>query len=297
MHKIIFFLLFFITFSTVNSQEINALVTINDEQIAGSNKQVFATLQQQLTEYINQTKWTDRNVKPNERINCAINIILNSATNATSFDGSIQIQSTRPVFNSSYASPVLNIIDEDFSFQYKEFEPLLYNKNSYDSNLISTITYYVYVILGIDADTFKLNGGDAHLKEAQNVMLQAQQSGLSAWSNQIGKQNRFSLIDNLLSTDLSDMRTTFYNYHRKGLDVMAEEPTKGKQEIVNSLVSMESLYNKTVGNNYIRRFFDAKSDEIVNIFSNGDQVRNQQRMVETLQKISSNNSSKWRKIN
>ena len=297
MRKILFFLVFILSLSTLKSQEINALVTINDEQIAGSNKQVFSTLQKQLTEYINQTKWTDRDVKPNERINCAINIIINTATNATNFDASIQIQSTRPVFNSSYSTPVLNIRDEDFSFQYKEYEPLLYNKNTFDSNLISTITYYVYVILGVDADTFKLNGGETYLKEAQNVMLQAQQSGLSAWSNQVGKQNRFSLIDNLLSSNLTEMRATFYNYHRKGLDVMATDVKKGKQEILNSLLALESLYNKTVGNNYVRRFFDAKADEIVAVFSDGEEIGNQQQMVETLQKISSNNNSKWRKIN
>lgn len=297
MRKFLFFLLFIVVSSTLKSQELNALVTINDEQIGGSNKQVFSTLQKQLTEYINQTKWTNKDVKPNERINCAFTIIVNSAANANNFGASIQIQSTRPVFNSSYASPVLNIRDEDFSFQYKEFEPLLYNKNSYDSNLISTITYYVYIILGVDADTFKLKGGDSYLKEAENVMLQAQQSGLAAWSNQVGKQNRFSLIDNLLSSNLGEMRKSYYKYHRNGLDVMAKEPNKGKQEIANSLIGLQSLYNKTVGNNYVRRFFDAKADEIVNIFSDGDDVRNKNKMVETLQKISSNNNSKWRKIN
>jgi len=297
MRKIVLLCILIVSISSINSQELNALVTVNSDQIAGSNKQVFSTLQKQLTEYINQTKWTDKDVKPNERINCAINIIVTSAIDATNFGASIQVQSTRPVFNSSYATPVLNIRDEDFNFQYKEFEPLEYNKNVFDSNLISTITYYVYIILGVDADTFKLNGGESYLKEAQNVMLQAQQSGLSAWTNQVGEQNRFSLIDNLLSPELSAMRTTFYNYHRKGLDVMAQKPENAKQEIANSIISLQSLYNKTIGNNYVRRFFDAKSDEIVNIFSDGTEIRNQERMVETLQKISSNNNSKWRKIN
>ena len=297
MRKLVVLFLILNSASFIQAQELNALVTVNDDQIGGSNKQVFRTLQKALTEFVNQTKWTDRTVKPTERINCAINIIVSSVPNPNNFKASIQVQSTRPVFNSSYSTPVLNIRDEDFNFQYREFEPLLYNSNSYDSNLISTLTFYIYVILGVDADTFELNGGEEYLKEAQNVMLQAQQSGLGAWTNQVGKQNRFSLIDNLLSPDLSELRATYYKYHRNGLDLMSNQLQKGKNTIASSLISLETLFNRTVGNNYIRRFFDAKSDEIVSLFSDGSEARNQQRMVEVLRKISSNNNNKWRKIN
>lgn len=297
MRKLVVLFLILNSASFIQAQELNALVTVNDDQIGGSNKQVFRTLQKALTEFVNQTKWTDRTVKPTERINCAINIIVSSVPNPNNFKASIQVQSTRPVFNSSYSTPVLNIRDEDFNFQYREFEPLLYNRNSYDSNLISTLTFYIYVILGVDADTFELNGGEEYLKEAQNVMLQAQQSGLGAWTNQVGKQNRFSLIDNLLSPDLSELRATYYKYHRNGLDLMSNQLQKGKNTIASSLISLETLFNRTVGNNYIRRFFDAKSDEIVSLFSDGSEARNQQRMVEVLRKISSNNNNKWRKIN
>ena len=297
MRNLSLFLVFFFFILVAKSQEINALVTVNSDQISGSNKQVFSTLERSLSEFINQTKWTERQVKPEERINCAITIIVNSQPSTNNFNASIQVQSTRPVFNASYATPVLNLRDDDFNFQYKEFEPLLYNENSYDSNLVSTITFYVYVILGIDADTFKKNGGEKLLKEAENVMLQAQQSGLSAWSNQVGKQNRFSLIDDLLAENLSALRAALYDYHRKGLDLMSKEQEKAKQIIAGSLLSLEGLVNKTVGNNLLRRFFDAKADEIVSIFSDGEEISNQQRLVETLRKISPNNNSKWRKIN
>ena len=297
MRNLSLFLVFFFFILVAKSQEINALVTVNSDQISGSNKQVFSTLERSLSEFINQTKWTERQVKPEERINCAITIIVNSQPSTNNFNASIQVQSTRPVFNASYATPVLNLRDDDFNFQYKEFEPLLYNENSYDSNLVSTITFYVYVILGIDADTFKKNGGEKLLKEAENVMLQAQQSGLSAWSNQVGKQNRFSLIDDLLAENLSALRAALYDYHRKGLDLMSKEQERAKQIIAGSLLSLEGLVNKTVGNNLLRRFFDAKADEIVSIFSDGEEISNQQRLVETLRKISPNNNSKWRKIN
>jgi hypothetical protein len=280
---------------TVNAQELNCLVTVNSEQVTGSNKQVFTTLQNSISEYINQTKWTNKEVAPEERINCAMNIIVTSRDN-NNFDATIQVQSTRPVYGSSYTTPVLNIKDNDFSFKYNEFDPLIYNKNSFDSNLVSTIVFYVNIILGSDADTFKKYSGETYLKEAQNVMLQAQQSGLSSWQNQVGKLNRFSLIDNILSPKLKNYRNVLYDYHRKGLDYFYTDKDVGKQQIEDSLLSIENIFNKSIGNNLIRIFFDAKSDEIVSVYSDGPKTRNAQRVVQTLRKISANKNSKWSEI-
>lgn len=295
MHKIasLFILLFSIL--SINAQELNCLVTVNSNQVAGSNQQVFTTLQKSLSEYINQTKWTNRVVKPEERINCAMTIIVSSRDN-NSFTATLQVQSTRPVFNSSYASPVLNLKDNDFNFKYNEFDPLIYNKNSFDSNLVSTIVFYVHVILGLDADTFKQFGGEAELKEAQNVMLQAQQSGLPSWQNVVGKQNRYLLIDNLLSPKLKAYRSLLYDYHRKGFDNLVTAKASAQQSIEDSVLSIESIYNKTVGNYLIRLFFDAKADEIVSVYSEETRTRNKQRLIQTVRRISPNNNSKWRKI-
>lgn len=286
----------FLSSITISSQELNCQVSINFDKIRGSNRQVFTTLETAVTEFVNQKKWTDKTVKAQERINCAINIIITKRDNNI-FEGSIQIQSTRPVYGTSYETPILNIRDNDFNFKYNEFDQFIYNPTRFDSNLISMITFYVYVILGVDADTFALNGGDTYLKEAENVTLQAQQSGLSAWSNQVGVQNRFQIIDNLLSPSLKQFRTTMYKYHRNGFDEMAENNTKGKAAIENSLISLDRLYNKVIGNPLLRLFFDAKADEIVNLYSDGPNTRSKQRLLVVLQKISSNNSSKWRKIN
>ena len=173
---------------------------------------------------------------------------------------------------------------------------MIYNPTRFDSNLISTLSFYVYLILGVDADTFSPNGGQTYLKEAENVTLQAQQSGLAAWSNQVGVQNRFQIIDNLLSPSLKVYRTTLYNYHRKGFDELAENKIKGKGTIENSIISLDRIFNKVIGNPLIRLFFDAKSDEIVNLYSDGPNTRSKQRLLVVLQKISPNNSSKWRKI-
>jgi hypothetical protein len=208
----------------------------------------------------------------------------------------LQVQSTRPVFGSSYTSPLLNLKDNDFSFKYNEFDPLIYNKNSFDSNLISTIVFYVYTILGVDADTFSKYGGETELKEAQNAMLQAQQSGLSSWQNVVGKQNRFLLIDNLLSPKLKVFRNTLYDYHIKGLDNFATNKEFGKQALEDSVLKIENIFNKTVGNYLIRVFFDAKADEVVSVYSDGPRTKNVTRLTTVLRKISPNNNSKWRKI-
>ena len=295
MRKLGFFFLLFFSISLMKSQELNCLVTVNYNQVQGSNTQVFKTLEKSLTEFINQTKWTNKEVKPEERIDCAFTIIISSRVSNT-FKATLQVQSSRPVYDSSYASPILNLKDNEVNFKYNEFDPLIYNRNSFDSNLISTIVFYVNIILGADADTFKKNGGEVYLKEAQNVMLQAQQSGLASWQNVVGEQNRFLLIDNLLSPKLKSYRAASYTYHRLGLDVFSSNKKKGKQTIENAVISLESIYNKTVGNYLIRLFFDAKSDEIVNMYSEGPITNSQKRLIQIVKKIAPNNNSKWKAI-
>jgi len=291
-------LLFFIFLSsiTISSQELNCQVTVNFDQVSGSNRQVFTTLETAISEFVNQKKWTVKTVKSQERINCAMNIIITKRDNNT-FEGSIQIQSTRPVYGTSYETPILNIRDNDFNFKYNEFDQFIYNPTRFDSNLISTIVFYTYIILGLDADSFALNGGETYLKEAENVTLQAQQSGLAAWSNQVGVQNRFQMIDNLLSPGLNQFRSVIYNYHRKGLDELTGDAKIAKQSLENTIITLDRLFNKVIGNPLLRLFFDAKADEIVNLYSDGPNTRSKQRLLAVLQKISPNNSSKWRKIN
>ena len=296
MRKIYCLLILFFVVLTTNAQELNCLVTVNSDKISGSNRQIFKTLESSISEFINQKKWTNRTVKPQERINCAITIIVNSKT-SNSFEASIQIQSTRPVYGTTYNSPVLNTRDNNFTFRYNEFDPLVFNPTTYDSNLVSTLVYYVYIILGLDADTFALNGGQDELKQAQNVMLLAQQNGGSAWINQVGKQNRFTLIDDLLANKMKDFRAILYRYHRKGFDELTKDKRKGKQTVEDAILQLRGLQNKTIGNGLIRLFFDAKSDEIVNLYSEDPTTSNQDRLIETLQRISPTNNSKWRKIN
>lgn len=295
MRKFFFIVfLFSIVFSS-QSQELNATVIINSDKVQSSNKQVYQTLQKALTEFINDTQWTNRNFKQQERINCAFNIIINEQ-NGSNFAGTLQVQSTRPVYNSTYATPVLNINDTNFNFRYNEFDPLIYNPTVYDSNLISLITFYVYTILGVDADTFALKGGETYLKQAENIMLLAQSSGESGWQNEIGKQNRFALIDSLLSSKFSALRSVYYAYHRNGFDNLADNKRTAKEAIEKSVVDLDKLHNITVGNYMIRVFLDAKGDEIVSVFSDGTPTRNQAQMLTVLDRVAPTYKGKWKKI-
>ncbi|MCD8447247.1 type IX secretion system protein PorD [Tenacibaculum finnmarkense] len=291
-----FFLIFILSaVFSLQSQELNALVTINTDKIQSSNKQVYQTLQKSVTAFINETQWTTKTFKQQERINCAFTIII-SEQNAANFTASLQIQATRPVYNSSYATPILNINDTNFNFKYSEFAPLIFNPNTYDSNLVSTIAFYVYTILGIDADTFALKGGTNYFKTAENVMLQAQSSGESAWQNKIGKQNRFALIDGFLSSKFSPLRSIYYEYHRKGFDNFSADKELAKQTIQKNVIALEKLHNITIGNYMIRVFLDAKADEISNVFSDGKPAKNTQKMLSVLNKIAPTYKDKWKTI-
>ncbi|CAM1367042.1 conserved exported protein of unknown function [Tenacibaculum soleae] len=296
MRKIIFSFFIIVSIFTVNSQELNALVVINTDKVQSSNKQVYETLQKSLTEFINDKQWTNKKYKQQEKINCAFTIIVNEQS-GNNFKATLQVQSTRPVYNSSYATPVLNINDTNFNFRYNEFDPLNFNPNNYDSKLVSLIAFYAYTIIGVDADTFALKGGTQYLKVAESVMLQAQSNGELGWQNEVGKQNRFALIDNLLSSKFSTLRTIYYNYHRKGFDYFSEDKTKAKETIQNNVIMLDKLHNVGIGNYMIRVFLDAKGDEISSVFSDGKQVKNTQKMLSVLNKIAPTYKSKWKKVN
>mgnify|MGYP005990456325 CR=1 FL=1 len=296
MRKLVTIFILLLTLTTVKAQEINALVTVNSDKISGSNKQVYTTLQTSLTEFLNQKKWTSNNFKPQERINCAFTITINKQPSSNRFEASIQIQVARPVYGTSYTTPILNINDLNFNFKYDEFQPLNYNETIFESNLISTLVYYVYVILGVDADTFKLNGGDSYYQKAKDVLLLAQQSGGAGWINEVGKQNRYTIIDNLTSAELKAYKNILYNYHRLGMDVFSKDKNKAKSTIENAVLQLEQLHNKVISNHIIRFFLDAKADEIATIFSDGPRTSNASKMQSLLQRISPTNNDKWQKI-
>jgi hypothetical protein len=216
------------------------------------------------------------------------------SNNSDQFTASIQVQSSRPIYNSSYSSPVLNYNDKDFNFRYTEFENLIFSPTAFESNLVSVLSFYSYMILALDADTFELEGGSRNFEIAQNIANVAQQSGSKGWSQLDGNQNRFFLINDMLSPTYSAIRKTAFEYH-SGLDMMTKEVKSAKEKIKSSIVSLSKL-NATKPNAFLTRtFFDAKSDEIVSIFSGGPSITISD-LVNTLNTVSPLNSGKWTNI-
>lgn len=289
-----FFLLPLFTLNTV-AQELNCSITINAQQTAKEDVPVFKTLEKQLNEFVNNTRWTDNKFAQHERIESSMFI------NITKYDGdrfeaSIQIQSTRPVYNSSYATTVYNFNDRQFNFNYLEYQRLVYNPSQYESNLVSVISFHVYMILGMDADTFKPNGGDPYFKQALNILNYTQQFSRIGWEPaQNGDLTRSALIDQLTSPTYKDLRGLMYNYHRKGMDYMSDNQKKAKSQLVSYLLTLGNLHKRRPNSFIVRVFFDAKAEEISEVFSSGPSV-NIAELVSMLSKVAPMHSSKWSTI-
>jgi len=294
MRKILQILLILFTSVLVNAQELNCTITVNADKIPGSNKQIFTTLENSINEFVNQKRWTNLNYKAQERIDCNFTLTILEQS-GSEFKGHIQIQSSRPIYNSSYLSPVFNFKDDNFSFQYIEFEPLQFNENTFESNLVSVISFYIYTILGFDADTFMLEGGTSYFTKAQNILVQAQQSGYAGWNQNDGTGTRFTLIDNILSPTYGLFRNSVYNYHLKGLDIMSEDAMKAKQKIAESIKDLKSIFDSRPSAFLLRVFMDSKATEISSVFSDGPIV-DTSKLKEDLLKISPVNAVKWNEI-
>jgi hypothetical protein len=276
------------------AQELNCTVVVNAQQTGNENFPIFKTLEKQLNEFVNNTKWTNKNFAPQERIDCSMFINVSNYS-GESFQASLQVQSSRPVYGSSFTTPVYNFNDGDFNFRYLEFQNLIYNPTQFESNLISVLAFHINMILGLDADSFEPNGGADYYKQAQIITNFSQQGNFSGWKVEDGLQSRFALIDNILSPTFKEYRDVVYSYHREGLDVMSENIKLGKEQIATSLKAFETMNRRRPNSFLLRTFFDAKADEIEQIFSDGPNV-NIASLKETLQKVAPMHSSKWQNI-
>ena len=290
----IFFILFLSFGLSSFSQELNCSVVVNAQQTGNENLTIFKTLEKQLTEFVNNTKWTNRTFAPQERINCSM-VISISDYSGEAFQGTIQVQSSRPVYGSSYSTTLYNVNDKDFTFRYLEFQNLIFNPTQFESNLVSAIAFHIYMVLALDADSFSKNGGDVYLKQAQTIANYSQQENYKGWKLEDGLQSRFALIDNILSPTFKEYRNVMYSYHREGLDVMSDNAKEGKENIASALQQFEAMNSRRRNSFLLRTFFDAKSDEIEQIFSDGPSV-DIARVKETLQKVAPTYASKWRNI-
>lgn len=277
------------------AQELQATVSVNYQQVSNGNPQLFANLEKQVKEFLNTTKWTDKQFNDIEKIEC--NFFINiTGYNSNNFEATLQIQSSRPIFNSTFSAPILNINDKNFSFRFIEFEAMVYDQNSFNSNLVSVLAYYANLIIGMDMDSYAIKGGTKYLGIASNIVNVAETNGYKGWSQTEGtNNNRNFLISDLLSATFLPYRTAMYQYHRLGLDTMADDLSKSKEAIATSIVTLAEIQKVRPNSLLARTFFDAKADEIVSIFSEGPRM-DQSKLLETLHRISPLNSQKWNKI-
>ena len=260
----------------MSAQELNCNVSINSESVQGSNKAIFNTLQQAITEFVNNTKWTGMSFAENERIECSMAIIVKKYEDNI-MTAELQIQSRRPVFGTSYTTPTLNFKDNYFNFAYQEFDRLDYQENIFTSNLTAMLAYYCYLIIGLDMDSFSRLGGTTFFQNCENIVNVCQTASLTdaeltGWSGMItGKsnRNRYALANNLLDESYRKYREFFYEYHRLDLDEMTQNVANARARIADGLNTLREARKAKPNGHMVSLFLDCKADELVNIFKKG----------------------------
>ena len=271
MKFFIYILIIYLHCIQANSQELSAQVVVNSDLVNQTNQQIFKTLERSLNEFINTQVWTDQALLNQEKISCSFVFNLSAYSN-DQFEATLQVQSERPVFQTNYDTPVLNFLDKDIIFSYQEFQPLFYNESSFESNLISLVSFYAFIIIGLDADTFIQNGGNKYFEMARQVVNLSQTTSRKGWKPGDGLRNRFWLIDSLRSNTFKEYRQTLYDYHRLGLDQMTRDPVTGKTALMRAIQGLEPLFQRRPNAFLIQLFFDAKVEEIVNLFKEGPKI-------------------------
>ncbi len=292
--SVIFIFIFLLSVSSF-AQELRCNVTVSSQRIQGSNKNLFRTMQSDLYEFMNNRKWTEHVYSYDEKIKCNILIRLDEQISVDEFRGSIQVQLTRPVFNSSYETTILNIKDNDFRCKYVEFQPLEFNETSNRDNLTNIMAYYAYIILGFDYDTYSREGGTPFYLKAQAIVNNSQNAREKGWRSFQSERNRYWLVENILNKSYSSYRSCLYSYHRQGLDIMSDKPEEGRANIANSMRDIQKVFRRKPSTYILQMFFDAKSTELVNIFSKSfPDERN--RVLAILNEVDPSNGSKYEKI-
>ena len=282
-----------------SSQELYCNVQVSAQKIQGSNREVFQNMQRDIYEFMNNMVWTDNVFSFSERIECNLLINLDEQLSADEFRGTIQVQLSRPVYNTTYKSTVLNFVDNNFQFRYVEFQTLEFNPNSHTSNLVSVLAYYAYLFIGMDFDTFSPEGGTPYFQVAEKIVTNAQNAPEPGWKPYDGSRNRnrYWLVKNILDNEYSGVRQFVYLYHLRGLDRMESDITRARTDIYESLRQLQEVYRRRPDPfmYYMTIILEAKTDEIVNIFSEAF-PEEKNRVVQILTEIDPANESKYQKI-
>jgi len=301
MRKLFFLLLFVAVAAIAQAQELKATISIVSNQVGTSvNPGVFRTLQTALNNFINNRKWTADNFLPNEKIDCNFLLNLEPTSETNVYNASLTIQAARPIFNTSYLSPIINFRDESISFKYVEFQQLDFNENRVSgsdaqvSNLTAVFAYYVYLILAFDYDSFSQHGGDIYFQKAQNIVNNAPDGrGISGWKAFDGVRNRYWLVENMLNSRYTIMHDVYYNYYRLGLDKFYEDENAARGEVMNVLNLLNNFNTENPNKMINQFFFQGKSTELIKLFSKAPQ-QDKIRASELLQQMDVTNANKYK---
>lgn len=264
------FLFIIISTHQINGQELNCRVVVNDERAQTSDRQVFRDMEQSFSRFMNDRKWTNDNYLPQERIECNMAITIESMPAVGFYNATVQIQSSRPVYNTSYSSLIFNFADRDWQIEYVESTPLDFGDNVFSSNLTSMLAFYAYVIIGLDNDTFEEFGGEEQFKKALDIVNLAQQSDRSGWQAFQSNRNRYWLSENLTNQDLRPIRKGLYTYHRLAMDQFETKQDEARTLIVNVLKDFQTADRNIPNSILMISFFDAKKNELAKIFEKGN---------------------------
>ena len=296
MKKINLLILIFFSLNFSYSQEIKSKIIVNSESINQTNSSVFKNLEITLSNFVNNSSWSNINYSEFEKVNLNILFSITSYSN-NSYVANIEFQASRPVLNSSYSTPIFNYIEKNFQFDHVEFEPIIFKANQFESKISSLLAFYINLIIGLDHDSFELNSGNYFYNISKNILNYASQSNVSGWdsSHNGGKLNKFWLIEYLTSKDSNEFSNFFYNYHVNGLDLMHNDISSAKINIANSISSLKLLQRRNPNSILIKILFDAKSDEIKDIYSGGS-FFDATNLVSDLNYLNPFFSNKWNSI-
>ena len=275
------------------SQDIDGNIIINSDLINQTNKSVFNSLEKSISNFVNLNSWTENDLSDFEKIDLNLLITITNYSNNT-FIANFEFQSLRPVFNSTYQTPIFNFVEKNFQFEYTEFEPLFYNENQFQSNLVSLLSFYINIISGIDSDSYLLDSGKVFYNKSQEILNLANQSTGKSWGSgdSGGRINKYWLIENLNSSNSIEFKNMLYNYHVNGLDLMHEDIIVSKRNISNSIKSLDRMNRRVPNSILLKMFFETKSDEIVDVFSSGPDFNTDNIYIQ-LNKIAPFFSNKW----
>ena len=253
---------------SLQAQELNATVTVMANNVSKTDPRAFKVLETSLREFINSRKWTDDSFRPDERLQCSFLITITEELSANQFRGQLTVQASRPVYNASYKTTMVNYQDKNFQFEYTEGLPIDFNENSYTNELTAVIAYYVYVVLGTDYDSFAQSGGNPYFAKAQQIVNVAQSNSADkSWQPQGNTNNRYWLVENLMRQKFKNYREATYSYHRLGLDQMYSDPNAARKAMANAIAMVEKIRSDNPTNMLGQWFINAKSDEIISAFA------------------------------